>query len=307
MYKDIYDLLIKKSNQGRIFSKNDIIYIGKRLANSFGVDEPPFDVDVYYDYFATNSRAHFELDTKHIVFNLKRFKYAYKNETAFISNVAFIYEITHELIHCEQAKLIKSNSFEDLKDPLLKLEYYLNQIFYDVLITAARPMNVPTVNQMKILKNVLIDNDEHFYENLRGLYNKFHDEITCERFAAIRGLKFTLDFLESNSKGKKREELAILALKRALYEKYLCGYWGSDLFSTPIETFMRRFGFREDIPFVERLIDEINTEYNLDNETRLEYGLNTTDKVLDDIEKENKKINKEIKKLNKKKPVNKRG
>ena len=45
MYKDIYDLIIKRSNKGKILSKNDLKYITERLAVEFEIYTDIFCVE----------------------------------------------------------------------------------------------------------------------------------------------------------------------------------------------------------------------------------------------------------------------
>ncbi len=300
MYKDIYDLIRNKSNKGRLLSKNDIIYIAKRIASVYKVDQYSFDVDVVFKPFEFGSRVYFSPYDSSIYFNLSRFKELYKDELPFVSNVSIVYELLHEITHIEQIRMYKNHTIDDYNDPLVKLEYYLNDSFFSAIYAAGFSYNVPTINQLKVLKHASPSKDEEFYKNLRGLYESFHDGLPCERMATIRGLKFAINLVEDNSKDKYREKLSLLALKRALYYFYSCGYTGDGLESTPILSFMRLFGFREDIPYITELIQQIYDEYDLDRETRVEYGLDIDDSTLNYVKEQHCKYDEEIKELIKK-------
>jgi hypothetical protein len=311
MYKDIYDLIVDKSSKGRILSKSDIKYIAKRIAHVYGVDKYDFDIDVIYRPYSLDARALFDLVSGHIVFNQSKFKRLYKNEPFFLANSALIYELVHEITHIEQMNLIKCHSIDDFDDPLIKLEYYLNKTFMSSLFVAGRPMFVPTVDQMKVLKNAKVEKDKDFYINLRLLYEKAHDYLPCERIANIRGLNFAINLIEANAEGKKREKLALYAMKRYLYGIYLRGYADanidltpyvdSNVDVTPIIMYMSMFGLSEDIPFIKGLIEEINDKYILDDETRMTYGLNISEDIMNKTKNTKEDYNDKLAKLSKKK------
>ena len=311
MYKDIYDLIVYKSSKGRILSKNDIKYIAKKIAHIYGVDKYDFDIDVIYRPYTFEARAWFDLESGHIIFNQSEFKRFYRSESFYLANCALISELVHEITHIEQMNLVKNHSIDDFDDPLVKLEYYLNKTFMSSILIAGRPLFVPTEVQMKILKNAKVEKDKDFYKNLRLLYEKAHDNLPCERIATIRGIDFATNLIEANGEGKKREKIVLYAMKRVLYGVCLQGYAnanidltpyvGSNVDVTPIIMYMLMFGFNEDIPFIKDLIKDINSKYNLDDETRMTYGLDITDDIMNKAKEIKEDYNSKIARLLEKK------
>lgn len=284
MYKDIYEIIINRSDNNELLSVFDLEYIIDRLATSFNINSPFFDYEVHDDINKEEPRAYFDLQKGHIIFNIAKFREAYKNETCYITNVSQVYEIVHELTHVKQTINYKEHTIDDFEDPLERLEYSLDYMFITVLKTFACPLNVPTLDQMKILKDAFPEKNEEFYSRLNNMYDNLHDMIPFERIAEIRGLKFVLSLVQDNSIGEYREKEMILILNKCLYQTYLKGYFGNTYKHTPIGYFMNLFGYKNDINQMEELKQEITDKYDLDPETKMEYGLDINDKIKDYIQ-----------------------
>ena len=80
MYKDIYDLIIKRSNKGKILSKNDLKYITERLAVEFEIYTDIFYVEVYDDLDDNYSIASIDFDSSAVLINRAKTIDYYKYE-----------------------------------------------------------------------------------------------------------------------------------------------------------------------------------------------------------------------------------
>ena len=299
MYKDIYDLIRIKSNKGRILSKNDIKYIVNRIASVYKIDKYNLGVNVLYRPYDYNASAFYCQSDNHIYINTSKIKRYYFDESFYFINMFLLYALLHEITHVEQVKFIRSNSLDNIDDPLVKLEYYMNKTFEAVTTCRTKECLAPTVEELKVMNYASVDKDENFDKNLDKLYDFYHDELPCERIANIRGLKFVISFIEANSSNKMREKLTLAAFNSCLYEQYIGGYNKSELDYYPVIKYMSIFGFEKDIPYIKDLIQQINDEYNLDKETKMEYGLDIDDSTLNYANEQHDKYYEEIKKLNK--------
>lgn len=281
MYKDIYDLIIKRSKKGKILSKNDLKYIAERLAVDFDIYTDIFYVEVYDNLDDKYPIA--SVDFKDSTVNINRAKITdyYKGFSCYHINFIFLLNIVHELTHVEQVLNTFFYKMDDMETPLNKYTYYLDQLFFRIFKLSTNPIIVPTLDEYKMLKEMGLIGQEEVPKKLRSLYQRFHNMLPDEKDANVNSAEFVIDLLEENIKGNDKEMEVLFYFKYLLYEYYLYGYSTYRPEHVPTYGFLDLFGMSFEKTNVDTLIEELNCQYDLNGEEKAQLGLKLSKDEID--------------------------
>ena len=297
MYKDIYDLVLEYTEKNMFFDFEAIVKIIEYIVPRFGISFK----DVSFGITECGATYFFSINAslKTIYFDKVTFYKYNHNYPVYIQNLTFIKGLVHELEHVKQYELLDKLKGKEIKDPLIKLEYILNKCFFDYSSLISYTDIVPTLENIEMLNNLNLKYNEEDRNKIIENYQNHHDYAISERFADIKAALFIINFIESNEKNEDRKKEAL-----ALYQNRLYGlsiYNTLTFFDVPnnytIISFLKTFGFSHKMDEVLELIKQIEECYNLDDETRLLYGIGISSRMCADaLEKrqESYEIYKEI-------------
>ena len=281
MYKDIYDLIIKRSNKGKILSKNDLKYITERLAVEFEIYTDIFYVEVYDDLDDNYSIASIDFDSSAVLINRAKTIDYYKDYSCYYINFIFLLNIVHELTHIEQLFNTYFYKMDDMDTSISKYTYYLDQLFYRIFKLRTNPIIVPTLDEYKMLKEMGLTGQEEVPEKLKSLYQRFHNMLPDEKDANVNSAEFVIDLLEKNIKGNDKEMELLFYYKYLLYEYYLYGYSTDRPEQIPTHDFLDLFGMSFEKTNVDTLTEELNSQYDLNEEEKAQLGLKLSKDEID--------------------------
>ena len=294
MYKLIYDDINKASYKGKLIDKSlcDIMFI--YLTFRYRIHEETIFAFIDKDI---PSSFGYSVSDNFIGINYEKFLKNYNDSDAYIVNLEFLFYFVHEMEHARQFKFINSLKYDDIKDPLVKLEHLLitSSFIFTELQTEKNP-NEFTDEELRIINELGFPIDNNVNNKIEDLYRNNHDLVFTERLANIKAIQFVYNLIDCNDKSISKKKKALALYKGALY-RYLY-----DNSYDYINHFMNTLGFRHKSDEICNLIDQINDAYNLDDETRVMYGLDVNRDVLDSFyelyknnysifEEEDKKLN----------------
>ncbi len=281
MYKNIYDLIIKRSKKGKILSKNDLKYIAERLAVDFDIYTDIFNVNVYDNLDDKHPIAFMDIYDSSVCINRAKTIDYYKGFSCYHINFIFLLNIVHELTHVEQVLNTFFYKMDDMVTPINKYTYYLDQLFFRIFKLSNNPIIVPTLDEYKMLKEMGLIGQEEIPEKLRSLYNHFHNMLPDEKDANVNSAEFVIDLLEENIKGNDKEMEALFYFKYLLYEYYLYGYSTYRPEQVPTYDFLDLFGMSFEKTNIDTLIEELNSQYDLNEEEKAQLGLKLSKDEID--------------------------
>ena len=265
MYKYIYDRLKFASYRGKLMDKNTSKDVFLNLKMKYRLAES------VSDSFTNDEKKGsfcFCPDINHIYINYEKFLETHIGLDTYIANLLYLFDYVHELEHVRQDKFVNKTKYEDITDPLLKLEYYLDSCSFEFTALTNKEPDEYTDKDWKIVNELCFDINDNPKDKFKERYSNNHDLLFIERIANIRAIQFVYNFIECNDKTIYEKKKA-LALYRKVYYLFLLtntrDYYGD---------FMNTFGFKHRADEIYSLINEINDTYKLDDETRLTYGLN---------------------------------
>lgn len=272
MYKDLYNIFNEENTHDRLIDENTLHKIYDLLSDQYELSKD-ISVKVISD-LSTNSVGGCNNRTGEIKINIDNIKRLSKHEDVYFLNIGILSSILHEVMHLRQFKFLKNTSYDDIEEPLPKLNYLLNLLSYSYF------------TYDYIWENFGNPEDDNVILELMDFYRKNHDLIPQERLAEISSLKMVKHIISKYDKLEGRREDALDYLDKNIYYMYLYGYnyLSNKLLMSPIESFLEIFNYHKFYSQYISIYNELLKSNILNNSLSLTYGL----PIQDDIYKKTK-------------------
>ena len=264
MYKFVYNRLKQSSYKGKLIDKEKSEEVFVNLKINYNIIGRALDFFVNDDSKITFC---FQPDHHRICINYKKFFENYVGEDAYIVNLEYLFLYVHEMEHVRQYKFYQKSNYDDITDPLIKLEYFLDSCSFDYMFLTGKNPKDYTDKDLKIIKDLGYENDDNIIDKLIERYNNKHNLLFIERLANIRSAQFVYNFIDCNDK-TVFEKKKVLSLYKSAIDRFLL-----ENSENYIDNFINTFGMKHRADEIYNLINQINDTYKLDDETRVMYGL----------------------------------